>query len=411
MKFLIVEPYYRLFLRYYYARSPEAASWSYKDHIQSLLGECFASADFHSKNLSKLGHEATEVIPNNEILQKCWARENGLAVGEPGRGTSFLTMGRQHTYQTITAMLRKLRPSEGSRKHHIFEAALTPLRKLAGKILVPPSEKAWLERILAAQIKAYQPDILYIRAVASPSSQFLSEIKPYVRFILGWCTSRIPETLNLEHYDLILSTAPHYVSRFRSLGVPSEYLRLCFESSILERLADSPPQSGVAFIGQYDPSIWPRRVEVLESVCAELDIDCWGIGLEQLSADSPIHRCYRGQAWGLQMYKSLQLSKIGLNVHGDLGADFAVNERMYEVTGVGTCLVTDIQHNLHELFEPGKEVVAYDSPEDCLEKVRYLLDHEDERVAIARAGQERTLREHTYYHRMQELVDIIKKHI
>jgi hypothetical protein len=34
-----------------------------------------------------------------------------------------------------------------------------------------------------------------------------------------------------------------------------------------------------------------------------------------------------------------------------------------------------------------------------------------EREAIARAGQERTLREHTWYHRMQELIDIVERYL
>jgi len=70
-----------------------------------------------------------------------------------------------------------------------------------------------------------------------------------------------------------------------------------------------------------------------------------------------------------------------------------------------------MKENLPELFELDREVVAYTSPDDCVEKIRYLLDHENEREAIARAGQERTLKEHTYYHRMQELVDIVQKYL
>ena len=40
---------------------------------------------------------------------------------------------------------------------------------------------------------------------------------------------------------------------------------------------------------------------------------------------------------------------------------------------------------------------------DLVEKVRYYLKHEDERAAIAQAGYERTLREHTYVHRFRDI--------
>jgi spore maturation protein CgeB len=82
--------------------------------------------------------------------------------------------------------------------------------------------------------------------------------------------------------------------------------------------------------------------------------------------------------------------------------------RLYEATGVGTFLLTDHKRNLADLFEPGREVVAYRDADECVELAGYYLTHDEEREAIARAGQQRTLREHTWYHRMQELVDIVR---
>ncbi len=78
---------------------------------------------------------------------------------------------------------------------------------------------------------------------------------------------------------------------------------------------------------------------------------------------------------------------------------------------MGALLMTDWKENLHELFEPGKEVVAYRSSHECAALVRYYLEHDNEREAIAHAGQERTLREHTEYQRTQELIEIVDKYI
>ncbi len=61
--------------------------------------------------------------------------------------------------------------------------------------------------------------------------------------------------------------------------------------------------------------------------------------------------------------------------------------------------------------EPGREIVAYHSVKECIELIGHYLTHEDERAAIARAGQERTLREHTYAHRMQELTEILSRYL
>ncbi len=85
--------------------------------------------------------------------------------------------------------------------------------------------------------------------------------------------------------------------------------------------------------------------------------------------------------------------------------------RLYEATGVGTCLLTDWKENLSELFDPGREVVTYKNTDEAIEKVRYLLDHESERTAIAAAGQRRTLRDHTANQRAGAFAEIIRREL
>ena len=69
--------------------------------------------------------------------------------------------------------------------------------------------------------------------------------------------------------------------------------------------------------------------------------------------------------------------------------------------------MTESAPNLADFFEPGKEVVSYDGPDDLVDKLRHYLEHDDERRAIAEAGQMRTLRDHTYAKLMARLADIL----
>jgi spore maturation protein CgeB len=108
------------------------------------------------------------------------------------------------------------------------------------------------------------------------------------------------------------------------------------------------------------------------------------------------------------MYQKLRDSRIVLNTHIDISVTNASNMRLFEGTGVGSCLLTDWKANIRDLFEPDSEVVTYRSAEECVEKVRYLLAHEDERRAIAAAGQRRALRDHTYERRAAQLDEIIR---
>jgi len=111
------------------------------------------------------------------------------------------------------------------------------------------------------------------------------------------------------------------------------------------------------------------------------------------------------------MFRTLAASKIVVNYHGDVAQSYANNMRLFEATGTGALLVTDWKTNLHEMFEIDKEVIAYRTHEECAEMIRYYLEHEEEREQIARAGQQRTLRDHTYYQRMQDLVDIVQRYL
>ena len=70
--------------------------------------------------------------------------------------------------------------------------------------------------------------------------------------------------------------------------------------------------------------------------------------------------------------------------------------------------VTDARPGLQALFEPDKEIVTYRSKEECADKVAWLLDHPRERAAIAAAGQRRTLRDHTFAGRVDEMLGQLK---
>jgi spore maturation protein CgeB len=111
----------------------------------------------------------------------------------------------------------------------------------------------------------------------------------------------------------------------------------------------------------------------------------------------------------LEYFKILSRSKINLNNHIDCAGEFAGNIRLFEATGMQSCLMTDWKINLPEMFEPDAEIVTYRTADECAEKVRYLLDHEKERQKIAAAGQQRTLRDHTYRRRAEQVDEIITK--
>ncbi len=108
-----------------------------------------------------------------------------------------------------------------------------------------------------------------------------------------------------------------------------------------------------------------------------------------------------------EMIEVYARSKINLCINNNITGVENIKGRNFEVPGCGGFLLSGPARNLEEYFEIGKEVVFYKDPDDLVEKVRYYLEHEDEREAIAQAGYERVLRDHTYEKRFQEIFSII----
>jgi spore maturation protein CgeB len=115
----------------------------------------------------------------------------------------------------------------------------------------------------------------------------------------------------------------------------------------------------------------------------------------------------RDPVFGIEMYQLFNDSKVVLNYHIGVAGNFAGNMRMFEVTGVGSCLLTDNKSNMRDLFEVDSEVIVYDSKEDCIAKAKWLMENEDERKKIALAGQKRTLTKHTVEKRCNLIIEII----
>lgn len=60
--------------------------------------------------------------------------------------------------------------------------------------------------------------------------------------------------------------------------------------------------------------------------------------------------------------------------------------RVLDVLACGGFLLTNYQPEIAEYFVDGEDLVMYYSFEDMYEKIRYYLEHEEERIRIARAG-------------------------
>lgn len=370
MRIALVDTYYPAFLTAHYAARPPLASRPYAEQLDSLLAASFGTSDAYSRGLRALGHEATDLIVNCAPLQDAWA---------------------------------------GTRAARLASRAPTRYGTLVRARLA--------RRVAHAQIRALDAEVVYLQDLWFFARGDLDRLRADGRLVVGQTASPAPPDELLQGYDLLLTSFPHFVPRFRALGVDARELRIAFDPEAAVRLGRTGDPGDerdlpVSFVGSVSPRVHGQGTRLLERAVGGLpDLQLWGYGAGDLDADSPLLPRYRGEAWALEMYDVLARSRIALNRHIDVAEGHANNMRLYEATGMGACLVTDRGSNLSDLFVPGEEVVAYDSADDLVTQVRALQADDDRRVAIARAGRARTLRDHTYAVRMRELDAILRERL
>jgi spore maturation protein CgeB len=279
------------------------------------------------------------------------------------------------------------------------------LRPLARKVGLSPRLDAQSEKILLAQIEDFRPDLVLNQDIFHVDTGLMRRIKAIGNPILigqvGIAPSRGEDW---PVYDLMISQLPTTVKSLRSLGVRAEVCHLAFEPDILKVLPGKPiTDIDVSFVGTVSVD-HQQRSALLEAVARRYDLKLWGNRPQALPASSPLHRCYQGEVWGADMYQVLQRSRITLNSHIDMAGSEAGNMRLFEATGVGAFLLTDFKDNLNTLFAPDREVAVWSSIDDCLAGIGRYLGDEAASTAIARAGHQRTMAQHTYRHRAREIL-------
>ena len=373
MRYLFVDANYPAFLESIYRDRPNLAAASYEDQRTAIRAGLFGEAEFQAAALRALGHEADVIVTNAHAAQRAWAGEHGV-VGMPR--------------QRWGVRLRR---------------GIVPWPSR------PIPSTNW--DVLFAQVREYRPDVLYVGIMDSMPASVAAHLRTMTRLLVAQVATDLPPGGDYRAYGLVVSALPSLVRWFRDEGLEAESLPLAFSPAVLAEVPAVERNVPASFVGSFS-SQHPGRRELLETVAeASVPLQIWTGDVQRLPADSGLQGRLNGPAWGRRMYEVLARSRITVNHHGAVAGPYAVNLRLYEATGMGALLVTDAKSNLSDLFQLGTEVIPYDSPEECARLVSYYLGNAGDASKIATAGQARTLRDHTWDNRMDQLVRIIEKRL
>lgn len=165
--------------------------------------------------------------------------------------------------------------------------------------------------------------------------------------------------------------------------------------------------SDVAFVG----SNYPNRRAMLSSLIS-FDLGIWGSGWDRLPPGDPLALRIRGlhmqtKNW-VRVYNA---SKIAVVIHyrDDATPCHQVSPKVFEALACGIFVLVDNQKDVFRLFEDGQHCVRFTDVRDLQDKVSYYLSHPEERMRIAQAGRNEALANHTYRHRVRQLVQFARQ--
>lgn len=101
--------------------------------------------------------------------------------------------------------------------------------------------------------------------------------------------------------------------------------------------------------------------------------------------------------------------KIGINISHFIAPLYS-SDRLFRMLGSGIMIISHRYPRMEEDFEIGKHLVVYDTTEELIQKVRYYLDHDEERESIGKAGCELANYKFTFLNMVENIKNLYLKH-
>jgi spore maturation protein CgeB len=340
-----------------------------------------------------------------------------IAVMGPMQGGTLPIMG--YCARALVSLGQKTRMLDMS----CFEAGYHNLEKFVfDKMRRSGIEGTYVETMAQVALESFNEkpiDILICMAQAPMTGRVLTELRRRGVITVLWFVEdylRFQYWKDIaQYYDFIFTIQKgDCVSAIKAAGAGHvEYLPVACDPMVHAPLSLGKEEkerwgSKVSFVG----AGYHNRQQMFAAIC-ELPFKIWGTEWPECK---PFDRLVQegGRRLTPEEYiKIFNASDINLNLHSsserdgvDPGGDF-VNPRTFELASSNAFQLTDERSLLSEVFEVGKEIVTFHDLNDLREKINYYLTHEDERKQVVQRARERVLREHTYAHRIQQMLTII----
>jgi spore maturation protein CgeB len=285
--------------------------------------------------------------------------------------------------------------------------------------LLDPERAGWIERLvrrdvehrLRAALDQQSPDLVIVSGQGVIPGEAAAELRrgrpaKWVQ-ILGDEVRR-PEAASAEAmaYDHVFVGSSGGLRLLERHGIRhAHYLAVGCDPSVHKPLrARGVFRANVVFAG----SASSRRERLLNEL-VEFGLALWGPGWRktglkdycrgELPATEDFVRAYAGATVAVNVHRT---------VSDDRGGDATgVNRRTFELAAIGTTQVVDMRPDLAQHFEDGSEVLTFTTPEELKGQVKRAVQEDKYRERLAGNARQRALRQHTYMHRMSDLLKVV----
>lgn len=225
--------------------------------------------------------------------------------------------------------------------------------------------------------------------------------------------------INTVNPSFVFTICPNKVEVYKKLGIPSEQLDFGYEETI-NKPDDAYPEfeSQIAIVANAYPNILEKYPEhfrhksldiLIRPLLKEnIRIDFWGNDWDKMEK-------YLGfkipNDWihGFLNYKETNKvynsSKIILGLQN---YPYLLTQRTYEILGSGAFLITVNTPGVINKFIPEKDLVVSSNQEETVQKVKYYLNHPEERSQIQTQGR-KAIQVHSYKARANQIINTLVK--
>lgn len=195
-------------------------------------------------------------------------------------------------------------------------------------------------------------------------------------------------------YDWVCTTYPEAFEGYERMGHKGAILTQWGVNHRVFRPLGGDDRYPVSFVGQ---SHGDRKVVISHLRSSGLSVDVWGRGWENGRIDTA------------KMVEVFSRSSINLNLSNSssVQCSIQIKGRDFEVPACGGFLLTQRHPRIGEFYREGEEIETYSNLEELKCKIFYYLNNKDDANKIRKNGLARTLKDHTYKKRFEDIFKIV----